>query len=305
MSKKGGGKVPAPPDPNVVAAAQTKQNQNSANYNAAINRTNTYTPYGSQEYTNTGVDPVTGAPIYRQDIKLGAQQQQQYDQQQGQNLQLGQAGGNLVNQINGQQPFSLSGLPAMSTDFDALRKSQTDALYKRNTDYLDPQFKQSEDALRSRMANQGIVEGSEASNNAVGDFNRGKEFSYGQARDSAIAGGGAEADRQFGMESQVRNQAMSEQLAQYQMPYQQLSQIRGLTGIDMPQFQGQAQVGTQPADIQGAYNTQYQGQLDAYNAKQQQKNQLIGGLFSLGGAALGGPIGGAIGGAVGKKVAGG
>src|SRR5690348_7494272 len=71
-------KAPAAPDPKVVAEAQTGQNRDTAGYNAALNRVNTYGPAGSQEYTNTGTDPVTGAPIYRQDIKLDPMLEQAY-----------------------------------------------------------------------------------------------------------------------------------------------------------------------------------------------------------------------------------
>ena len=52
-----GGKAPKAPDPNVVSAAQTRSNQDTASYNAALNRTNTYTPAGSSEFTVTGTDP--------------------------------------------------------------------------------------------------------------------------------------------------------------------------------------------------------------------------------------------------------
>jgi hypothetical protein len=265
-------KTPQAPDPRVVAGAQTQQNRDTAGYNAALNRTNTYGPAGSQEFTNTGIDPTTGAPIYRQDIKLDPQLEQQWRAQLGQNDTLNQAVNNLAGQIQGQQPFSLSGLPQMSTNYNDLRNSQADSLYKQNTAFLDPQFKQGEDALRSRMANQGIVEGSEASQNAMGDFGRSKEFAYGQARDKAISGAGQEADRAFGMESQARNQMLSELLTQRNQPMQELQQLRGMTGVNMPQFEGQAQVGSTPADITSAMNNQYQGQVDSYNAKQQTKN---------------------------------
>lgn len=256
-----------------MAQAQTQQNQQSAGYNAALNRTNTYGPAGSQEYTNTGIDPATGAPMYRQDIKLDPQLEGIYRGQLGQQGQLTDAANPYINQIQGMQPFSLSGLPNMSTNFDDLRKSQGDALYKQQTAFLDPQFKQSEDALRSRMANQGIVEGSEAANNAMGDFNRGKEFSYGQARDKAITGAGQEADRAFGMQSQARNQMLSEMLTQRGLPFQELSQLQGLAGkVNLPQFEGMSQVGAAPADITSAMNNQYQGQVDTYNAKKQSQN---------------------------------
>jgi hypothetical protein len=279
-------KAPAAPDPNVVANAQNQQNQQAANYNAALNRTNTYTPYGSQEYSVSGTDPRTGAPIYRQDIKLDPQLEQAYRQQLSQNLQLGDAAGSKIGEIQGQSPFSLSGLPEISGDYEGLRKQQSDAVYGRQAAYLDPQFKQGEDALRSRLANQGVVEGTEAYTNAMGDFNRGKEFSYGQARDSAVAAGGQEADRAYGQQLSTRNQMLSEYLTGRQQPYSELAQLRGLSPVDMPQFQGMSEVGINPSDITGAIGQQYQGQMDAYNAKVQQRNALLQGAASVGGAFL-------------------
>jgi hypothetical protein len=89
---------------------------------------------------------------------------------------------------------------------------------------------------------------------------------------------------------------LSERLTGYQLPYEQLSTLRGVTGsVDLPQFSNAPAEGVAPTDIAGLYNNQYQGQIDAYNAQQQSRNALLGGLFSLGGAALGGPIGANIG----------
>lgn len=277
-------KAPAPPDPNVVAQAQTTQNRDAAAYNAALNRINTYSPLGSQEYSQTGTD-ASGAPIYRQDIKLDPMVESLFRSQTGNDQRLTDAAGQMIGSLP-TQPFSLSGLPGRS-DLDSIRGNAEKAIYSRNTAFLDPQFKQGEDALRSRMANQGIVEGSEAANNAMGDFNRSKEFSYGQARDAAIVGGGAEADRAFDQDERLRSTMLSEMLTERGLPYQELAQMRGMTGeAQMPQFQGTAQVGIQPADIQGAIGQQYQGQMDAYNAKMQSRNSLINSLFGLGGSAI-------------------
>ena len=305
--KGGSSKPPQAPDPYAVAGAQTQQNQDSAAYNAAINRTNTYTPYGSQEYSVTGTDPRTGAPIYRQDINLSPEQQELYEQRSGQALDLGN-----------RNPFSLSGLPERgqldtsnlpelpgSGDLQGFRDRSEQALYDRNTQYLDRDFGRREEGLRTRLANQGVVEGSEAYTNAFDDFERGREQSYSGARNDAIAGGGAEASRMFGIGSQTRGQmygealaggtfqnqnrntALAEALTERNQPVNEYNALQG--AVNVPQFQGTSQVGAAPADIQGAFNTQYQGQLDAYNAQQQSRNSLMGGLFGLGASALSNP----------------
>lgn len=279
-------KPPKPPDPNVVASAQTQQNRDTAGYNAALNRIDTRSPLGSQTFTQTGIDPTTGAPLTRQDITLDPQVEQNFRQGLSLDQRFSDAAGDRLSQVNGMAPFSLSGLPGRS-DLDAIRGKSTDALYNRNTAFLDPQFKQDEGALRSRMANQGIVEGTEAYTNAMGDFNRGKEFSYGQARDAAIAGGGAEADRAFSMDEQLRNNMISEQLMGRSVPMQELAQLRGMANpAQIPQFQGPGQIGTNPADITGAMGQQYQGQMDAYNSRQNSNNAWLATLGTLGSAAL-------------------
>lgn len=318
-------KSPNPPDPWVTAAAQTAMNQNTAAFNTALNRTNTYTPLGSQTWTQTGTDPVTGAPVYEQRVALDPQQQALLDQQTNQSLQVGQLGDQLVSQARDAygRPINTSGLPQLqgnagltrninmsgipglpgSGDLEGFRQQQTDALYDRNTAYLDRQFTRDEDSMRTRLANQGVVEGSEAYRNAMDDFSRGKEMAYRQARNESIAGGGAEAERMFGIGSQTRGQlygealnaanfgnqaalseadlsnsareqGMSEMFALRNQPINELNAVRTMSQAQMPQFGGAGGgFGAQPADISGAIQNQYQGQLDQANASNAAKNQ--------------------------------
>lgn len=53
MAYKDSPSAPAPPDPQKTAAAQTVSNIETANANAALNRVNQYTPWGSLTYTRT------------------------------------------------------------------------------------------------------------------------------------------------------------------------------------------------------------------------------------------------------------
>src|SRR4030067_437321 len=72
------GKNPGPgaPDPYEVSAAQTASNKETAGYNAALNRINQSSPFGSINYTQTGTDPTTGAPMYSQETQLSPELQQ-------------------------------------------------------------------------------------------------------------------------------------------------------------------------------------------------------------------------------------
>lgn len=351
-AKKGNDPPPAP-DPYQVAGAQTQQNRDAALYNAALNRVNTYTPLGSQEFSVTGRDPRTGAPIYEQNINLSPEAQQLFDQQQQQNLQLGNIAGGMMDRVQGvygqgidtgglpglqgqlniqgpalQGQLNTAGLPGLpgAGDLEGFRNEAESALYDRNTAYLDPRFERQEEQLRSRLANQGVVEGSEAFRNAMDDFEQSRETAFRQARNEAIAGGGAEASRMFGIGSQARGQlfgealgsgaftnqargqafgeaaagaglsnqaraqGMQELFALRNQPLNEFNALRSASPVNMPQFQGMAQVGTAPADIAGAIQNQYQGQLDAYNAQQQSRNALMGGLFGLGASALTGGL---------------
>lgn len=312
---KKGHDYPAAPDPYATANAQTGVNRDAANYNAALNRINTYTPLGSQEYSVTGTDPTTGSPIYRQDINLSPQAQQLYDQQTQQNLSLGNVAQNMLGQV--QQgygnPMDTSGLPqrgnlntanlpALPTDVEGMRKGAQDALYARNTEYLDPQFQRGEESRRTRLANQGVVEGSEAYKNAMSDFGQGRETAYRQARNESIAGAGTEAERLFGLGSKARGQLYGEQLtganfanqnrtqaleesyALRNQPLNEFNALRSASPVDMPSFQGPASVMTNPADLMGAiYGSNAIGQNQA-TRMQSSQDAFLSALFGLGGS---------------------
>jgi hypothetical protein len=128
-------------------------------------------------------------------------------------------GGQIQNSVNPDGPalqgsLDRSQLPQLygADDLEGSRQKVSDALYQRQTAYLDPQYAQADQAMRTRLANQGITEGSEAWKNAIDEYDRGKAFSYGQARDSSIAGGLSEMQGLSGIASQNRGQLYNEEL---------------------------------------------------------------------------------------------
>lgn len=240
---------PPAPDPIQTSDAQTASNKETAAYNAAINRVDQYSPWGSQTYTQTGVDPNTGAPLYRSDINLSPEQQALYQSQVGQDQQINNIAGGYMNRIQGVMgsPLDVSGLPSLQgsanapgvmygfggggpiqrnldfsgapalpgvNDFGAERQRVEDAQYGRQTAYLDPEYQNKEKQLTSNLANQGIMQGSEAWKNAFDDYNRSKSFDYSQARNDAILAGGNEQSRLFGLGLGARQQAVGERQAQ-------------------------------------------------------------------------------------------
>src|SRR4029077_14435312 len=98
---------------------------------------------------------------------------------------------------NIQKDLDYSKLTAMpTTDPAVARQEAQDALYKMNTQYLDPQMASAQSALQTRLSNQGLVPGTEAYNRAAQIQNDASQKAYESARQGAIAGGGAEQERQ-------------------------------------------------------------------------------------------------------------
>lgn len=341
-------KPPPAPDPYATADAQSQANRGAAEYNAALNRVDTYTPFGNQTYNVTGRDPSSGAPIYEQRIDLAPEQQRLLDQELSGQYQLGQTAGGMLNRVGDSygQPMDTSGLPSLQAGFQygnpqmsletgnlpgipgqgdlaGFRQQSQDALYDRNTAYLDPQFQRGEESLRTRLANQGVTEGSEAYSNAMDDFNRNREMSYRQARNESIAGGGEEAERMFGigsatrgqlygealgsgtftnqavgqsadmnarnssMVNQARAQGLQEDVALRNQPLNEYNALMSGSQVSMPNFQPMAQSSANPGDVQGNVWNSHGANMDAYNARMQSRNALLQGLFGLGGS-LGG-----------------
>jgi hypothetical protein len=344
MNLGGSKKPPKAPDPAVVSQAQTQSNQDTASYNASLNRQNTYTPFGSQTFTQNGTDSATGAPRWDENITLDPRLQGSLDSQLNQNQQLNQTGDAIMDRIrsNYSTGMDTSGVPALrdaptmgayqsqidtnnlpalygSDDLLGARQQTQDALYNRQAGYLDPQWQQRENKFRSRMANQGVVEGSEAWRTALDDENRARTFEYGQARDQAITGGGEEMSRLAGIASgnraqtfgerasmadfyngatgagnadalrgaafgnQARTQGMNEAQTLRNQPINELAAIRNAAPVEIPQFNPPPSVSVAPTSTADNVWRGYQGQLDIYNAGQSGSNAMMGGLANMGG----------------------
>jgi hypothetical protein len=91
------------------------------------------------------------------------------------------------------------------------RKRAEDAIYRRASSRLDPQFQQREAAMRTQLINQGLDPQSEAFQAEMGAFNRGRNDAYQGALDASIMGGGDEkqinaidrAAAEFGLAFQI------------------------------------------------------------------------------------------------------
>lgn len=265
--KPGGGWVcfkdsPSPPPaPDYTGAAQATAagNVEAARYATKANRVNQYTPYGSQTYTSG----INGDPDqWRSDINLSPTGQKLLDYQNAASMGLG----DQTTQALGRVDQALS----KPFDYGSVQDVQ-DASYKAQTDRLDPQWQQRQQATETQLVNQGLRPGTEAYDNAMRDFNYGRNDAYGQARQNAIN----TAPQTYQMASALRNQPLNE-----------LNALRTGSQVTNPTFSNAPQQGqTAGPDMLGAANSQYNAALGGYNAQQASNSNFMNGLMNLGGTA--------------------
>jgi len=113
-----------------------------------------------------------------------------------------------------------------------VRDRAEQAMYERGAARLDPQYAEQEDAMRTRLLNQGFQAGDAGFEREMRKFNERKSDDYANLRRDAIAMGGDEAARQFGMGLQGRQQGIQELMNQAQFgntaAQQALAQQMGL-----------------------------------------------------------------------------
>jgi hypothetical protein len=251
-------KAPAAPDPYQTAGAQTESNQANAAYMAALNRMNTYGPTGSQTYNNEGNDPTTGAPVYSSHTTLSPEQQALYNSNTTNQLNQSGFAGNALDQARGAyQPIN--------TNWDQQQQKSQDALYSRNTQYLDPQFAREGKGLDAKLAAQGVMPGSEAYKNAMDQFGETKNQAYEGARTDAISGATGQTGQNIQQSIALQNQPLNY--------YNSL--MSGSQG-SVPQFSQASPISTNPADVSGAINNNYQSQIGNYNSDVNSRNQTMG-----------------------------
>lgn len=274
---------PPAPDPAATAAAQSAANVDTAVAQSYLNRINQNTPYGQVRYNQTGTVNVGGndVPLWEQNVTLSPAQQQQLDKTNTLQNQALDLGSTLFGNVGGvvSQPFTLDGLPQIQglDDFSADRARVENAILDRAA----PQVARQEEALRTRLYNSGIREGSDAWKAAMDDFNR----SQNDLTLGAIQQGGAEQSRLFGLEQAARQQGIQERSLERSQPINEYSTILGLGGnVQLPQF-GMPSAGTiAPTDVMGPINMQYGNQMAGWQAQNAANQSLFGNLSGLGGA---------------------
>lgn len=231
-------KPSAPPQPDYKGAAEAQ---------SASQKSTQITPYGSMEwdqYSPAG----TSDRIWRSTVNLAPQAQQTLDTQMGLSQGLAQT---ASDQLPGIQDFYSKPL-----DYKTLSQPAYDAMTSR----LDPEWQQRESMQETKLANQGLVPGGEAYDNAMRTFGQGRNDAYQQANLASLQNA-----------SQFYNQ-----------PLNTFNALRTGAQVQNPQFQAQGP-GT---NYLGAAQAQGQGDQFNYGQKVGTYNSMLNGLFGLGAAGI-------------------
>lgn len=258
--------APEPPDPRETSAASTSTNVGTAIANAFMGNVNRIGPDGTTSYDQTGSytwrDPYTGQsyniPRFTETVNLSPQQQATYDQSKA-------AEYNLAELANQQSGFLTD---YMSKPVDLSNEAVESRLFELGSKRLDPMFARRQDAERTRLANQGIGEGSEAYARAMERVGQQENDAYNQL---LLTG---------------RGQSVQEALTARNQPINEITALLSGSQVSQPQFTGQQQPTIPTTDTAGLINANYAQQMNAYNQQMAQSQGILGGLFGLGAAGI-------------------
>lgn len=261
----------APPAPDYAGAANATAAGSLAAARAAAdaNRVNQITPYGNLTYTH---DPNAATPDqgWTSTQTLSPAQQQLLDQQN--RTSLGLSG--LADRGLGYVSDALShNITAADLPANMVNPGQTgqDALMARFQPMIDQQHK----SLDSQLANQGIMQGSEAYNNAMRVQNQSENDLRSQAALNGISVGENAQNQQLQLKTALQNQ-----------PVNMLNAVRTGSQVTNPSFSSTPQQQTtQGADMMGVANGQNQFNMGLYNSQVGQNNSNTGAVVGLASAA--------------------
>jgi hypothetical protein len=241
-------------NPYIQAAQQTAVgNYQGATAATAANRVNQQTPYSSLQYQQTGTD-ASGNPIWSANQALNP------------TLQTAMSG--LQNRLASTAGQGINTNTLAQTGINP-GEMYSDAIMRR----LQPQLQQQQASVETRLANQGIMPGSEA-------YNRAKTQLAQQQNDlltSAQVGG-------IDVGLRANQQGFNQQLQQSNLPIQQLGAFNQATQPGYVTPYNQAAVAG--PDYLGSYTTGQAAQIAAQNAANAKTANLQSGLFGLGSSAI-------------------
>lgn len=284
---KSSGDAPAPPDPTATAAAQAAANKEAVRESALVNQINQVNPFGVLTYTGeigkpdrtatTTFNPTVQGTIDTQQKLAEALAKFAYDP--------------MLNNVkqNFSQPLNYEGITQLPGTEDLLNASQPveQATYQRALNLLRPEFDTQKRRTEGDLVNRGLYQGSEAYNTEVDRLERSQNRALEDTALAAVGAGRSEQSRLFNQAQAARQQGITERERLRSQPLNELAALlQGSPAINTPQFGAPAQYQVAPADVSGAINNAYAGQMNAYNQNRSANNAAMGGLFGLGGSAI-------------------
>lgn len=244
---------------------QQQTNVQGGNYQSSVGfnpMQSSYNQGGQVRYDNGFNQPIQNSVGFNQSIQgqINPSGQQQTSFNPGGNVQqgfdtAGRQQGQLADVGGPQRGLDFGGAPAIPgiNDFGRERDQVTNALLSRS----EPQFQRDEELTRTRLSNQGIAEGAEASNYDLDTLNRARN----DARMQATLAGSQEQSRLANLAMAARGQYTGERAQQGAFANNAQNQAfsQGLAG---GQFANQAQ---------SAQYGQNLGAMQAANAAQAQQ----------------------------------
>lgn len=251
-------KAPKYPDPMETAQAQAGLNLSTAVSQQHLNMVDQDNPWGSVDYSQNGSTRYRDStgnwveiPTFQQTTTFTPEQQAIFDKSQAAQTNLAGIAENQSAAVG----------DALSDPFQFDNQDAADWAYDLGSTRLDPRFAQEGEALRSRLVNSGIREGTAAWDSAMTRFGESKNDAYNQLM---LTG---------------RGQAFGEALATRNQPVNELTALLTGSQVSNPATMSgpTPQTGVGGVDYTGLVGDQYQADMGAYGAK-------MGGLFGLLGA---------------------
>lgn len=239
-----GKNAPLPTNYKQETEKDSSASKDAANWQNSLNRPNITTPYASQTWK---WDPKTGQSYMTTGFN-GAMADTS-------NALMSQAAANMSQPFDWSQFGAVPELGAFGNG-DEARQQAIDSAYSQATSRLDPMYQQREDAMRTRLLNQGLTEGSEAYNQQMAALGRERNDAYTGAMNMAIGQGTAAGDSVFrnnlaaaqaryGSDTTARQTALAEALRARGMPLEEMGSMQNFlsmpgysnaTGYQSPQY---------------------------------------------------------------------
>jgi hypothetical protein len=248
----GGNDAPPPPDYAAAAKETASGNLEAAKYATVANRANQYNPYGSLTWQRgaTDYDPWT------QTVNFTPEGQKQFDLQnqlQTKYAETANTGFDKARQVFENPSIDQSLLPAAPINAGTTAQQ---AIMSR----LQPTLETNEEALRTRLANQGIGLGSTA-------YNREQALQGQRANDLYLQS----AMQGIGLDTNARKDALNEAYTAQSRPLDLVNALRSGGQVQNPQFANYAQQQTTTGpNMSQAAQLGYEGQMGLFNAGQAQ-----------------------------------